>query len=112
MIKIKEINHGIACRIGNVIFVNQALRNYPSLREAILQHEKKHTDAFRFYDFWLDFSHKNIPKKEYWKFVLTHPSALSEFSPIWVYNQTLTFNFSLLILYFIILMMGVLWIIL
>ena len=60
MVKTKKINHGIACRIGNTIYYNKALEHYPNLLQAILKHEKKHTEGFTMSDIKMDLKNEEI----------------------------------------------------
>jgi len=92
--KIKQIKHGIACRVGDTIYYNKSLKDYPDLLKAILEHEKKHTEGFTFQDVSLDLSNKEIKpfKKEYYKFILTNPSSLTELLPCWKYDGNLCWN--------------------
>lgn len=98
-LKIKVINHGIACRIGDIIYINKKLKDYPQLFYAILDHEKKHTSGFSLKDITLDLRNEEIApfKKEYYKFIIQNPSSLTELLPVgrydgkWVFNPLLSF---------------------
>jgi hypothetical protein len=85
----RKINYGIACRIGNIIYYNRNLKKYPELLKAILEHEKEHSYNFNYNDVILDFRGKHLKchKKEYYKFILTHPKSLTEFLPVCIYNE-------------------------
>ena len=91
---IKKINHGIACRIGNTIYYNKALEHYPNLLQAILKHEKKHTEGFTMSDIKMDLKNEEIApfKKEYYDFILKYPSSLTELLPCGIYNRKLVWN--------------------
>ncbi len=93
-IKIEYTNYGIACRIGNTIIVNRALRERPELFEAIIRHEVEHTHRLALKDLILDLRIKQLGpfRKEYWKFVLTHPSSWTEFLPIGFYKGKILIN--------------------
>lgn len=94
--RIKHINHGIGCRIGETIFLNKKLLKYPRLHNAILKHEKAHTEGARYSseDLLLDFKGKHLKelKKEYYGFILKHPSSWTEFLPFWVYEGKIAVN--------------------
>lgn len=104
---IKKIDHGIACRIGNIIYYNQALEHYPNLLQAILRHEKEHTDKFTMKDIKMDLKNEEIApfKKEYYKFVLQNPSSLTELLPCGIYDKKLVWN-PLITTMWIILILG------
>jgi hypothetical protein len=91
---IRKINHGIACRIGNTIYYNYRLEKYPQLLEAILRHEKNHTDGLTREDILMDLQNEEIKpfKKEYYKFVISNPSSLTELLPCAFYDGRLVFN--------------------
>lgn len=110
--KIIKINHGIACRIGNKIYINKKLENYPKLNEAILRHEKEHSDNFNMNDIKIDLSISHLKgiKKEYYKFILQNPSSLTELLPISIYDKKIVFNPMLIV--FWIFAGGMIWLIL
>ena len=104
--KIKKINHGLACRIGNVVYVNKDLykEEYKELLKNILRHERSHTDSFGMKDIQLDAGGKFImPKKAYYKFVFTHPKSLTEFLPFGIYEGKVVLNPTFIIIWLIVL---------
>ena len=109
---IRKINHGIACRIGNVIYYNKKLEKYPKLLEAIILHEKKHTSGLSTKDILMDLRNDEISsmKREYYKFILQNPSSLTELLPCWRYDGKLVINPMISILWIItISIIGVIW---
>jgi len=103
---------GVACRINNVIYVNEKLRNYPKLMKAILTHEFNHTNGFSWKDIRLDIRNSELRglKLQYYKFILRNPSSWIEFLPVWKYEGKIVYNLSLLLIYgfFLIIFGGVL----
>lgn len=93
-IKVYSVGYGIASRVGDSIYLNKALHEFPRLRDAILEHEYEHTSSQTISDLILDIDISQLRnlKGLYWKFILTHPSSWSEFIPIWKYNGKWTFN--------------------
>ena len=87
--KIKYINHGIACRINDTIYLHKKLKKYPKLLKAILEHEQEHSFGYGWTDINLDLNGKHLQnvKKEYYKFILTTPSSLSYVLPILRYDK-------------------------
>ena len=88
-LSVKHINYGIACRIGNIIYINKRLKDFsPNLYNAILSHEKAHTAGFSWEDVALDIQNKHIEnyKREYYQFILANPLSWTEFLPVWKYN--------------------------
>ena len=94
MTKVKYINYGIGCRIGNQIFLNKTLKNYPDLHDAILKHEQQHTSGFSLKDIALDLrnSHLKDKKMEYYAFIIENPSSWVEFLPFWWYESKFFIN--------------------
>ncbi len=115
IIQIKQINYGIACRIGNIIYINKKLKNYPELYNAILRHEKAHTSGFSWKDIILDINNPHLKglKRQYYSFILKNPSSLVEFLPFGWYNSQIIINPLLTGLYGLIsiLIGGILWIV-
>jgi hypothetical protein len=102
-VEIKKINYGIACRVGNKIYMNNRLTEYPKLFNAILNHEKSHTSGFIWNDIILDIGDKNLErvKKDYYIFILKNPSSWIEFLPFWIYDKKIVFNPLIMAIYFI-----------
>ena len=101
MIKIKEIDYGIACRIGNDIYMNKNLMEYPRLYCAILNHELLHSPGFTLNDIFMDLHNNHLKglKREYYSFILRNPRALVEFLPGWWYDKSFIINPSILLVY-------------
>ncbi|HDK42512.1 MAG TPA: hypothetical protein ENG87_03975 [Candidatus Pacearchaeota archaeon] len=87
--QVREINHGVACRIGNVIYLNKNLKNYPKLRKAILRHEKEHTSGYEFKDVSIDLkgTHLKSVKTDYYRFIVSYPKSFTNFAPFWIYEN-------------------------
>lgn len=102
-LKIKKIDYGIAFRIKNTIYLHKDLENYPKLYKNILNHELKHSSGWDLKDFFIDLTNNDLKglKKEYYKFLLTHPKSLLQFSPVMIINKQLVFDISGLIMIFI-----------
>jgi hypothetical protein len=109
MLKVNLVSYGIATRVGNEIYLNKDLLDYPVLKNAILSHERKHTDSFSLKDLYLDVTGAELDqvKKDYWKFVFTHPSSLVQFLPIWKFGKTWCFDIALILVY--LLLGGLIW---
>jgi len=102
MVKIINIDSGIASRIKNIIYINKDLKDYNySLYQLILNHELEHTFHYSLKDFLLDVRTSNLEgyRLKYWKFILTHPKSWTEFLPIMKLNGKTIINPSLIILY-------------
>ena len=99
MVEIKEVNHGIASRCGDIIRINKKLNEYPNLRQAIIDHEMSHSSNYNFDDLSMEFSIPQLRgyKLEYYKFILTHPSSWTEYLPIIIEDKKLKLSPSILI---------------
>lgn len=106
MEEIEYIDYGIACRIGNTIYLNKKLLDYPILCKAILKHEHEHSPLKRYTlkDLKLDIKGKyfNSVKGQYYKFILKNPKTLVQFLPIGFYKGRLVIDPMMLILWIMI----------
>ena len=107
--EVKYIKSGTGNRVGNTIYLNEELKLYPELHNAILCHEKKHTGGFTWWDLKLDLTNKELKnlKKEYYSFILNHPRALLNFFPIMKLNKQWTYDLSLIFLWTFVVVIGV-----
>lgn len=99
--EIKYIPYGIACRVGNTIYLNNKLKSYRKLQMAILKHESNHTEGFTARDIFLDLEIKELKdvKRDYYKFILQNPSSWIEFLPFKKYGGTVLFNLPIFFLW-------------
>lgn len=83
-ISIIKIDYAIAFRIGDKIYLNKNLDNYPNLKKAIMKHEFEHTDGFGLSDILTDLNGKHLKKvkREYYKFLLKEKKAWYQIIPI------------------------------
>ena len=86
---IKKVEWGLACRVGNNIYLHNQLYKIPLLYKALLKHEKEHTDGYSWKDLKIDLTGQHLKhvRKEYWKFIFRHPKTLVMFLPIWKYDN-------------------------
>jgi len=103
MTNINETKYGIAYRIKDDIYINNNLKKYPDLRKAIISHELKHSKGFTKKDIAIDIFNDDLEKfkKQYYAFILTHPSTWTEFLPITIKKKTIIIN-PIMILFWII----------
>ena len=94
MQKIKYINFGIACKVGNTIYINKSIKKYPKLHKALLKHEQEHTDDYDLRDIIIDFQGKYLKsvKRIYYKFLLSTPNAWIQFLPIGIYDKKIVYD--------------------
>lgn len=107
MVEIKYISYGLACRIENIIYLNENLKKYPELHDAILKHEKAHSSGFVLKDLVNDVKgkHLNPVKLQYYKFILKHPKSLATFIPVWFYEGNLSFDPLIFIVWILLIIM-------
>jgi len=98
---IKEINYGTGNRVGDTIYINKDLHKYPRLHNAIMEHELKHTGGFKLKDLKLDLINNELkPVREDWfDFLLKHPRAWVNFSPVMRLDGEWTFDLSISIVW-------------
>ena len=89
--KIVYVDNGIANRFKDgTIEINRNLLQYPKLKEQIITHELNHTklDKLNKKDFDHDLTITDqIDNKLLFKFMIKHPSALTQFLPLY-YSST------------------------
>ena len=102
--KIIQTNFGLACRIGNKIYINRKIKKYPRLYQAFIKHEKAHSSSFTVKDIILDWRGGYIKKlkKDYYKFMITHPSSWTMFIPVWYYDDGLVVDPLMWFMWFLI----------
>jgi len=110
---VNEISKGIACRIGNQIYINKGLKKYPKLQKAIIKHEINHTSGFTMHDVKMDLVNNELKghKVDYYKFVLTHPSSWTEFFPFDCYEGRFVYSIANTFIWFLAFITagGILW---
>ncbi len=101
-LKVIYIDHSIAYRIGNTIYINKDLFKYPKFAKKVLKHETEHTGKFTKHDFYIDVRDGNL-----WdnlKFIVRHPKALRQVIPfgkaegVWYYDLTYIIQYIILII--------------
>ena len=100
-LRVNYINYGTGNRVNEDIYLNKKLKKYPKLHNAILLHEKKHTGGISIRDFMLDFKNKELQpvKKDWHKFLITHPSSWLNFLPVLKLGNRWTFDLGLIIIW-------------
>jgi len=104
---IQEVNYGIASRVGDTIYINKRIKGYDmGLYMSLIEHEEKHSNTFTIEDIKSDFINNELrnSKAQYYKFVLTHPSSWTEFLPLQILNKEVILSPTLLLFWFIVLM--------
>jgi hypothetical protein len=107
--QVKFVPFGIASRVGNTIYINKELPKFKyALYESILAHECKHGEGYSFSDIKLDIVNKELEgmKGDYYKFILSHPSTLTELLPIWRYEGFWQINPTLCGFYMAVFILG------
>ena len=107
--KLEYIKTGTGNRVGNTIYLNEKLKSYPRLHNAILLHEKRHTGGFSWFDFKLDWRNKemNSLRWDYYKFILNNPETLWNFLPFMKIKNSWTYDLSILFIWIITISIGV-----
>lgn len=102
-IPIIQTKWGLASRVGNKIYISQDIDKYSVLYFKLLEHELEHSDGYKLHDVLMDLKGKHLRdvKKEYYKFLFTHPRTWVMFLPIWKYDNDWTIDITLLIVWLI-----------
>lgn len=92
--EIRYVNHSIGNNFGSFIELNENLKKYPKLHDAILAHELDHTDieGFNKKDFLLDISENRVSTWDIFKFMVNHPKAFMQFSPVTRRDNTVYYD--------------------
>lgn len=101
-IELKEVNWGVACRIGNKIYINKNLEKQDvTLYLAIFEHELTHSSRYSMEDVRLDLNNRHLKnlKGRYYRFILRNPKSWIEFLPFWFYEKRLAINPLILMFY-------------
>ena len=103
--EVKYVDHGIGNNFGDVIELNEKLKDYPKLHKAILAHELEHTKKpFSKDDLLLDLNENRIDKLELLYFILKNPRALSQLLPVYyTKNRGIVYDLNLILFYSILL---------
>lgn len=99
--EIRYVKHGIANNFGEYIELNENLKKYPKLHDALLKHELSHTNkpGFTKEDFMLDMNSGEVSYKQLLKFMINHPSSLSQVMPFYISNKTFIYDINMSIVW-------------
>lgn len=99
--RIEYVDTGIANRFEDRIELNENLKKYPQLHDAILKHEMSHTDkpGFTKEDFLLDISDSTIDNKMLLNFMVHHPKSLFQFLPVYKKKDEIVYDINLCIIW-------------
>ena len=91
----------IGCNVSGKIFVHPDLHRYPELYNAIIKHEKKHSNGINGRDVSIDMFNDDIKgyKKEFYKFMLLHPRTLLGYLPVNRIGKYWTFDVEMLVVW-------------
>lgn len=98
MLRLKHSRNTVGCRIKGEIFIHPELYKYPKLYKAIIKHESNHTSGTNLSDVRMDIINDELKgvKKDFYKFMLSHPRTLLGWLPItkigkyWAFDLQLT----------------------
>ena len=105
MPEIKYVDYGLANRYDHTIEINENLKKYPSLHDAILSHELSHTDekGFSKRDFMLDFGESKINYTQLLKFMIKHPRSFMQILPFYKKENVFFYDINLIIFWTVLL---------
>ena len=109
MVEIIKTDWGLASRVGNRIYINKGIENYPTLYKAILKHEYEHSSSMTLKDILMDINNEHLigVKKEYYSFLLKNPKSLIIFLPIYYHKKRLQIDIAMIMFWlFVITIIG------
>ena len=85
---------GVACRIGDKVYINSSIKKNSKLYGKLLSHELKHTSGYTAKDILLDLKGEELDdvKKDYYKFIFKNPRSWVMFLPVWKYGKEITID--------------------
>lgn len=101
--EIRYVPHAIANNFGSYIELNENLKKYPDLHDALLKHELSHTHSqgFTKEDLIIDLTETGVKNKDLIRFMLKHPKSFLQLVPlykksgVWIYDINLLIIWSL-----------------
>lgn len=99
--KIEYVDHSLGNNYGDLIELNENLKQYPKLHHQILSHELKHTKkTFTKKDLILDLTDSPVDKKELLIFMIKNPKSFYQFLPFyWTRKHGFVMDINLIIIY-------------
>jgi hypothetical protein len=99
MVEVRYVDIGLANNFGDYIEINEHLKGYPELHDAILDHELQHTDkVFSKEDFLLDLAPSKVDYWKLFKFMVIYPKTFLQFAPFYYQkDKGLVYDINLII---------------
>ena len=101
MTELQYSRNTVGCNIGGEIFIHPELYKNPELYNAIVEHEKKHSDGINLYDISQDVFNDELEylKKDFYLFILKHPRTLMGALPITKIGKYWAFDFQITVVW-------------
>lgn len=108
MTEIKYSPYTVGCRIGDTIYLHPKLYTDPELYQAVLTHEKQHTNNFNRTDFFADVSNIELRdvKTNFYKFMFKNPKTFIALLPITRIDKKWTIDIAMLVFFLSIIILG------
>lgn len=99
--EIRYVERGLANNFGEYIEVNQYLKEYPELHDAILKHELSHSNqpGFTKKDFILDIGPTNVNYRKLLQFMFKHPKSFLQLAPFYKNGEIFVYDLNMIIVY-------------
>lgn len=99
--EVRYVETGLANNFGDYIEVNEHLKGYPELHDAILKHEFSHTNSpgFNKQDFLLDLAPSKVDLWKLFKFMCIYPKTFLQFVPFYLHKGKLIYDINLSIVW-------------
>ena len=99
-LKVKLTKGYLANRMGDTIYLNENILNYPEYCKITMEHELSHTGKLSMHDLKIDLTEGNV--YDHIKFAFRHPGALLQISPITYLDKKIAIDVNMIIMYIII----------
>jgi hypothetical protein len=99
--EIRYVDRALANNFGDYIEINENLKLYPELHDALLGHELAHSSSqgFTKKDFLLDISSTNVSYWKLFKFMVKYPKSFLQFAPVYKQGKTLFYDINMCIVW-------------
>ena len=99
--KISYVSTGLGNNFGDEIELNEHLKEYPELHQAVLSHELAHTNqAFTLKDLKLDLGKSEASSMDMLKFMFKYPKSFSQLLPFYYSKKHgFVYDINLILIY-------------
>jgi hypothetical protein len=99
--EVRYVPYAIANNFGTHIELNQNLKKWPDLHDAILEHELSHTnkEGFTKEDLIVDLKPTKVNNWRMFKFIINNPKSLLQFMPVYLKEGTIFYDLNMIVIW-------------